>query len=61
MIEIIGIGAVIGICILYLVPVLLAYDRKHKDVASIGVVNVLLGWTIIGWVVALAWALKSKP
>ena len=34
--------------------------KGHKNFASILVVNLFLGWTLVGWVVALAWALKKE-
>lgn len=44
----------------YLVPCIVAYYRQHGDTASIAVVNILLGWTFIGWVGCLAWAVHGK-
>lgn len=33
--------------------------RHHKvDAAAIGMLNLFLGWTFLGWVVALVWAYK---
>lgn len=43
---------------LYLLPTFEAWLRKHQNTSSIALVNILLGWTLIGWVVAEAWALK---
>lgn len=43
---------------LYFLPSLMA-GTQHKDLKAIVVVNLFLGWTIVGWVVALAWAVKS--
>jgi hypothetical protein len=43
----------------YMAPTIIAYSRKVKNVGSIAVINVMLGWTFIGWVIALAWSLKS--
>ena len=31
------------------------------NLGSIAIVNGLLGWTFVGWVVALAWACKTLP
>lgn len=42
---------------IYLLPGIFAIIRKHPNVAPILVVNVLLGWTLVGYVVALAWSL----
>ena len=44
---------------LYLLPVLIGWIRKVPDIGSVAVVNVLLGWTLIGWAAALAMALRS--
>jgi len=44
--------------LLYFLPSILALARNKRDTVSIFVLNFLLGWTAIGWVVALVWALK---
>ena len=45
----------------YLAPSLVALDRKPPNKWSVVVVNVLLGWTLVGWAVALAMAVRDKP
>jgi Superinfection immunity protein len=50
-------GGLIG---LYLLPVLLAWVRHVPDLGAIAVINILLGWTLAGWVIALALALRSN-
>ena len=45
---------------LYLLPTFEAWHRKHPNLPPIALINVLLGWSLIGWVVAAVWALK-KP
>jgi hypothetical protein len=45
---------------LYFLPSTIAYRRKKKNAASILVVNAFLGWTLVGWVVALAWAVAKE-
>lgn len=42
--------------VLYLVPALLAAYRNSRHAAWIAIVNLLLGWTIFGWVICLGWA-----
>jgi hypothetical protein len=44
---------------LYFLPIITAVLRSHPDSGAIFVVNLFLGWTIIGWVIALAWAFTS--
>ena len=46
---------------IYFVPTLVAFMRGVSSPWSIVVINTLLGWTLIGWVVALAMAVRSKP
>lgn len=45
----------------YLAPISVAYVRQPPNVWSIAVVNLFLGWTIIGWVVAMAMAVRDVP
>lgn len=41
---------------LYLLPWAVAYSRGKSNHDAIAVVNVLTGWTVIGWIVALVMA-----
>jgi len=47
----------------YFIPAIIAILRRHQQVGPIVVVNLLLGWTFIGWIVALAWCFSNvtKP
>jgi Superinfection immunity protein len=40
----------------YVLPAFVAFKRRHLNRRAILVVNLLLGWTTIGWVVAMVWA-----
>ena len=42
--------------ILYMLPTFVAMHRRHHNTGAILVVNLFLGWTAIGWIVALAMA-----
>jgi hypothetical protein len=44
---------------LYLLPVWIGWRRGVPDLGSVAVINILLGWTLIGWAVALAMASRS--
>jgi hypothetical protein len=48
--------AYVGALALYLTPSIIADVRGRKNTLAVTIVNVLLGWTIIGWFAALAWA-----
>ncbi|MEE9281656.1 MAG: superinfection immunity protein [Myxococcota bacterium] len=43
----------------YLAPSFIARARRHPRTLEIVLVDVLLGWTAIGWVAALLWSLRE--
>jgi len=47
---------VILIFALYFLPTLIAFLRQHKNKLAIFLLNLLLGWTVLGWVVSLVWS-----
>lgn len=49
---------VAAFCI-YFIPTFVAYQRRVPNRPSVAVLNVFLGWTLIGWVVALALAARD--
>ena len=50
-----------GIFVLHFLPVFVAGSRHVRNFWWILLVNVLFGWTLIGWVAALVWALRDEP
>ncbi|MCY4577044.1 MAG: superinfection immunity protein [Candidatus Kaiserbacteria bacterium] len=44
------------VCAAYFLPTIWACKENHHNKNSIAVINFFLGWTFIGWVVALAMA-----
>lgn len=44
---------------LYFIPAIIALSRNHHNKIPIIALNVLLGWTVLGWVAALIWSLMS--
>jgi hypothetical protein len=44
---------------MYFLPTIIAFARNKRDTTSILLLNFFLGWTMIGWVVALVWAVKT--
>jgi Superinfection immunity protein/Domain of unknown function (DUF4124) len=44
-----------------LVPELVALWRQNRQWRAMTVLNLLLGWTFVGWVMALVWAFIQPP
>lgn len=40
----------------YFLPTIIAGGRGHRNTTAIVLLNVFLGWTFLGWVVALVWS-----
>jgi hypothetical protein len=55
-------GFVYGVIVLalYFLPAMIASNRGHRNSGPIFVVNLFLGWTLIGWVGCLAWGLAHQ-
>ena len=41
---------------IYFIPTLVAFERLRRNRGAIFVLNLFLGWTLVGWVAALVWA-----
>lgn len=53
-------GAILLILgILYFLPWVFAAARSRHNTGAIFALNLFLGWSVIGWVVAMVWALSS--
>ena len=44
----------------YFLPFAIAFHKKWANTGAIFALNLFLGWSLIGWVVALVWALKEE-
>jgi len=44
---------------MYFFPSIVALARSKRDLLAIFLLNLFLGWSVIGWIVALIWAAKS--
>ena len=42
--------------LIYFIPLFVAIRRKHTKLKHIILLNILLGWTVLGWVGALVWS-----
>ena len=49
------ISIIFGIAI-FLLPTIVAIARHKRNTTAILTLNLLLGWTFIGWIIALVWA-----
>ena len=46
----------LALLVFYFLPAIVAFGRNHHDKVAILVLNLLLGWTLLGWVGALVWS-----
>lgn len=44
--------------LLHFLPTIIAAARHKQNTLSIFLLNVFLGWSFIGWVIALVWAVS---
>ena len=55
---------ILFVFVIYFLPMLVAWKRKTSKRDGIALLNLLLGWTFLGWVIALVWAVsdsKAEP
>ena len=45
---------------LYLLPTIAAANNHHRSLGAVFALNLLLGWTFLGCVIALVWALTYQ-
>ena len=50
---------IIVMVMLYTLPTIIAFGRRHPNRWLILIVNIAVGGTVVGWLVALIWALKA--
>jgi Superinfection immunity protein len=61
MLDLLSIVVVLLAGAIYLLPLIVGLARGAPDIGSVAVINVLFGWTLVGWVASLALALRSVP
>lgn len=44
---------------LYVLPGIVAYSRHKKNKGAILLLDLLLGWTLVGWVAAMVWSVTN--
>ena len=62
-----GVGNALGFWVLYFAPTLVAWYRTRRGKAVVGSVgqifffNLILGWTVVGWILYMAAAFGANP
>lgn len=53
---------IITLAALYFLPIMIVTfsEKRHRNMGAVIVVNIVAGWTFIGWVVALVWAVMDS-
>lgn len=57
-----GIGGILALVLslgFYFLPTIIALARRRNNTLAIFLLNFFLGWTFVGWVVALVWSVKD--
>lgn len=49
----------LAVVCLYFLPTVIAFARGHHNAIPIAAVNLLLGWTVLGWIGSFIWSLTS--
>jgi len=49
----------IAVLIIHFLPSYIAYSKNHPSKVLILVLNILMGWTGIGWLVLMFWSMKD--
>lgn len=44
----------------YFLPSILGFARHQPNKTAILILNIFLGWSFIGWIIALVWAFKKE-
>ena len=54
---------VIGVIVLfscYFMPAIIALLRDKRGAGGVALVNLFLGWTVVGWFVAFIWSCRGR-
>ena len=44
----------------YFIPAFIADKKNNRNATAIFWLNLLVGWTLLGWLIALIWALTNE-
>lgn len=54
-----GVLVLIVLLAVYFLPAVVAAFRRHHNGGAILLTNLLLGWTGLGWIIALVWSVTA--
>jgi ABC-type sugar transport system permease subunit len=58
--EVLLLLVLVGVSIVfYFLPSIIGYNKRNAS--AIFLLNLFLGWTLVGWVVALVWSVTYDP
>lgn len=57
--KLIALSIVFTVPALYMLPSYEAWKQKHQNLQAILLLNLFLGWTLVGWVISAVWAFKQ--
>lgn len=57
---VLAIAGIAGILILYFLPVIVANIRGVENTTGVFLVNLVTGWSGLGWLAAFVWACAGK-
>jgi len=52
-------GLFLFVAFTYFLPTTIAVMRNFEKKGAVFLVNLLVGWTLIGWIIALVWSLQG--
>lgn len=45
---------------IYYIPAIIAMSKKRPDTLKIFIINLIVGWTFLGWVIVFVWVLITN-
>lgn len=57
--SIAAIAFLLIVAVVYFIPTIAAYRNHHTRADAVLFLNLFLGWTLVGWVVAAIWATSN--
>ncbi len=53
-------GVLLVAVLLYFIQLFVAVAREYRNATAIAALNLLLGWTVLGWIGSLVWSLTAN-